>query len=207
LAAASVTSIISSIGSQVTGRVTKPQVATLHCSHPAQRALPACSRHPDAPTYRGTWSDGHNGLRICRGLPQKLGRDFSVRNWRQNVLYCSNLGHETLPQAGACPGARLHAAAARAASLPRCCRPRPRCFAHPPPSQVFAGAMGALAAMTVLSALLGWAAPNLVSCLRSFAAKRPTPVCTKLQPPSSSLSSSGPCLHSTRVARLRHAAA
>ena len=28
---------------------------------------------------------------------------------------------------------------------------------------VFAGAMGALAVMTVLSALLGWAAPNLVS--------------------------------------------
>ena len=29
--------------------------------------------------------------------------------------------------------------------------------------QVFAGAIGALAAMTVLSALLGWAAPNLIS--------------------------------------------
>ena len=29
--------------------------------------------------------------------------------------------------------------------------------------QVFAGAMLALAAMTVLSALMGWAAPNLVS--------------------------------------------
>jgi putative Ca2+/H+ antiporter (TMEM165/GDT1 family) len=28
--------------------------------------------------------------------------------------------------------------------------------------QVFAGALAALAAMTVLSALLGWAAPNLV---------------------------------------------
>lgn len=30
------------------------------------------------------------------------------------------------------------------------------------PPQIFAGALGALAAMTVLSALLGWAAPNLV---------------------------------------------
>lgn len=35
-------------------------------------------------------------------------------------------------------------------------------FASFPP-QVFIGAIGALAAMTVLSALLGWAAPNLVS--------------------------------------------
>ena len=31
------------------------------------------------------------------------------------------------------------------------------------PRQVFAGALGALAAMTALSAALGWAAPNLVS--------------------------------------------
>lgn len=30
--------------------------------------------------------------------------------------------------------------------------------------QVFGGAAGALAAMTVLSALMGWAAPTLVSC-------------------------------------------
>ena len=29
--------------------------------------------------------------------------------------------------------------------------------------QVFAGALGALAAMTVLSAVMGWAAPSLVS--------------------------------------------
>lgn len=33
---------------------------------------------------------------------------------------------------------------------------------------VFAGAIGALAAMTVLSAALGWAAPNLVRCLKSW---------------------------------------
>lgn len=32
-----------------------------------------------------------------------------------------------------------------------------------PRKQVFIGAMGALAAMTVLSALMGWAAPNLIS--------------------------------------------
>lgn len=32
-----------------------------------------------------------------------------------------------------------------------------------PQRLVFAGAMGALAAMTVLSAFLGWAAPNLIS--------------------------------------------
>lgn len=31
--------------------------------------------------------------------------------------------------------------------------------------QVFAGALGALAAMSALSAALGWAAPNLVSLL------------------------------------------
>ena len=32
-------------------------------------------------------------------------------------------------------------------------------------AQVFAGAIGALAAMTILSAVLGWAAPNLVRIL------------------------------------------
>lgn len=45
--------------------------------------------------------------------------------------------------------------------------PTPRGVTHPKtkprPMQVFAGAMVALAAMTVLSALLGWAAPNLIS--------------------------------------------
>ena len=34
-------------------------------------------------------------------------------------------------------------------------------------AQVFAGALSALAVMTVLSAAMGWAAPNLVSTLQS----------------------------------------
>lgn len=44
-------------------------------------------------------------------------------------------------------------------SPPSCGAALPRC------SQVFAGAIGALAVMTVLSAALGWAAPNLVGGL------------------------------------------
>lgn len=48
---------------------------------------------------------------------------------------------------------------------------RARCLAHQTlrtssadrrAAQVFAGALGALAAMTILSAAMGWAAPNLV---------------------------------------------
>lgn len=83
-----------------------------------------------------------------------MGGHSCIRNWRQNVLHSRCHGDAQFQKAGM----EVKKREFQRPHLPRSCPP-----SYVPTTQVFAGAMAALAAMTVLSALLGWAAPNLIS--------------------------------------------
>ena len=121
-------------------------------------------------SHEAVWTIAYSALSsscdYCTGLHQVMGYDLVIRDRRQDIFHCSNHGDAQLKTCGmACSSILASSPLTHLIDytcvfhvLRACMTPSNSCAK----AQVFAGALGALAAMTVLSAVMGWAAPSLV---------------------------------------------
>jgi hypothetical protein len=105
-----------------------------------------------------------HGMPTClTGLLEVMGHDFAVRNWRQDILHCGHHGHEESQAYGkSCMRLKDSSPAQVKLCVVSGFQDVFLKYSIVFAPQVFMGAIGALASMTVLSAAMGWAAPSLV---------------------------------------------